>query len=78
MLIVFEVGNVIKYRSIWINVLCFNIDVLSLHVENLCLSYYSVHKYSREKPVLCDLTIVSGRARFGGLDSSRRSPYGVI
>ena len=38
------------------------IGVLSLHVENLCLSYYSVYKYSREKPVLCDLTIVSDRA----------------
>ena len=28
--------------------------------------------------ILCYLTIVSGRARFGGLDSSGRSPYGVI
>ena len=78
MLIVFEVWNVIKYRSIWINVRCFNIYVLSLHVENLCLGDYSVYKYSREKPVLCDLTIYSGRARFGGLDSSGRRPYCVI
>ena len=27
---------------------------------------YCVHKYLREKPVLCDMTIVSGRVRFGG------------
>ena len=54
------------------------IDVLSLHLENLCLKYYSVHTYSRENPVLCDLTIVSCRARFGELDSSGRRPYFVI
>ena len=54
------------------------VDVLSLHVENLCIKYNSVYKYSREKPVLCDLTIVSGRARFGGLDSSGRGPSCVI
>ena len=52
--------------------------LLSLHMEKLCLSYNDVYKYSREKPVLCDLTIVLGRARFGGLDSSGRSLYGVI
>ena len=50
----------------------------SLHVDNLCLGYYIVYKYSRDKLVLRDLTIVSGIARFGGLDSSGRSPYGVI
>ena len=33
---------------------------------------------SGEARILCDLTIVSGRARFSGLVSSGRSPYGVI
>ena len=35
-------------------------------MENLCLGYDYEYKYSRKKPVLCDLTIISGRARFGG------------
>ena len=54
----------------------YNVDVLSLHVDNLCHSYYIVHKFLWERgPILCYLTIV---AQFGGLDSSGRSPYGVI
>ena len=31
-----------------------------------------------EARILCDVTIVSGRDRFGGLDSSGRNPYGVM
>ena len=31
----------------------------------------------REMPILCDITMVSGRARFGGFNSSGRSPYCV-
>ena len=77
MFIVLKVRNVIKYRSIWINVLCINIYVLSLHVENLCVGYASISNCIGVR-ILCDLTIVSGRTPFDGLDSSGRSPHDVI
>ena len=41
--------------------LCINVYVLSLHVENLCVGYASIYNCIGERPVFCvDLTIVSG------------------